>query len=298
MEWVFFAVLAALLWAVESVADKIIISKFIKDPSVMTIIWGFLQLLVFFVLLFHNLDVSNGLIILLAIISGMIGMLAAVPYFKALNLEEASRIIPIIYFSPLIVLILSFIFLGERLGFIQIIAFFLILIGGFLLSLRNIKDMFTLKRAFWLMVFVAFLSAVWQILMKHVYSNITFLDGFFWFKIGGFFGGIILLLLKKNRVSFIQNLQTIKSKVFIFVMLGVGLVSLADSLSYGYAIKLGPVSLVSVLDGIAPLFILIITILLSKYLPKILKEEIDKKILLTKAFAIALMIVGLWFLYI
>src|SRR4030042_5902870 len=117
MEWVFFAVLAALLWAVESVADKIIISKFIKDPSVMTIIWGFLQLLVLFVLLFHNLDVSNGPIILLAIISGMIGMLAAVPYFKALNLEEASRIIPIIYFSPLIVLILSFIFLGERLSF-------------------------------------------------------------------------------------------------------------------------------------------------------------------------------------
>ena len=297
MEWVVFALLAALLWAVESVTDKILISKFIKDEYVMTIVWAFLQLLVIFVLLFHSLNISNIFMVFLAIVGGVISMFAAVPYFKALKLEEASRVIPLIHFSPLIVLVLSFVFLGERLSSYQMVAFFLILIGGFLLSLRNIKGVFTLKRAFWLMMFVALLAAISQILLKYVYTYSSFLDGFFWFKVGAFFGGGVLLLIKKNRDNFVKSMNVIKSKNFMIIILGVGIVSFVGSLSFNYAIKLGPVSLVSVLDGIAPVFILIITILLSKYFPKILKEEIDKKVLLTKAFAIALMIWGLWLLY-
>jgi len=298
MEWVAFALLAALLWAVESVTDKILISKFIKNPSVMTIIWAFLQLIVLVILVFHSLDLSNFFVIFLAIVSGIISMLNAIPYFKALSLEEASRVIPLIHFSPLIVLVLSFVFLGERLNFNQIIAFFLILIGGFLLSLRNIKGMFTLKRAFWLMVFVAFVFAISQILSKYVYEHVTFLDGFFWFKVGAFFGGSVLLLIKRNRDNFVKSMNVIKSKNFMIIILGAGIISFVGSLSFNYAIKLGPVSLVSVLDGIAPVFILVIIILLSKYFPKILKEELDKKVLLTKAFAISLMIMGLYFLYI
>jgi len=65
----------------------------------------------------------------------------------------------------------------------------------------------------------------------------------------------------------------------------------------GYAILNGPASLVSALaTSVQPIFIFILTLFTSIYLPSIIKEGIDKKAILTKLAAIALIIIGIVFI--
>ena len=58
------------------------------------------------------------------------------------------------------------------------------------------------------------------------------------------------------------------------------------------AISLGPVALVNSLEGSQMIMVFLITILLTIFAPKIIKEEIDRKNILLKLSAIAIMVVG------
>jgi drug/metabolite transporter (DMT)-like permease len=59
-----------------------------------------------------------------------------------------------------------------------------------------------------------------------------------------------------------------------------------------YAASLGPITLVSTTSLISPLFTLFFAILITKYLPKALKEEIDRKTVALKLVAIVLILLG------
>jgi uncharacterized membrane protein len=60
-----------------------------------------------------------------------------------------------------------------------------------------------------------------------------------------------------------------------------------------YAASLGPVTLVSAIGLISPFFTLFFAILITKYLPKVLEEEIDRgTVVALKAIAIVLICLG------
>ena len=64
----------------------------------------------------------------------------------------------------------------------------------------------------------------------------------------------------------------------------------------GLAMVDGPISLISALgSSTAPVFIFAITLWVSLYFPKLIKENIDKKAILIKILAIALIITGIIF---
>jgi hypothetical protein len=60
------------------------------------------------------------------------------------------------------------------------------------------------------------------------------------------------------------------------------------------AISLGYVSLVSAISGLQNLFVFVYMLMLSLFLPNILKEEITKGIVLLKLSAVILMFFGTW----
>ena len=65
----------------------------------------------------------------------------------------------------------------------------------------------------------------------------------------------------------------------------------------GYALQNGQAPLVSVLSSsVAPLFVFFVALTTSIYLPKLIKEQIDKKTILTKLLAIVLIITGITFI--
>ncbi|KKR73165.1 MAG: hypothetical protein UU15_C0017G0004 [Candidatus Levybacteria bacterium GW2011_GWC2_40_7] len=69
------------------------------------------------------------------------------------------------------------------------------------------------------------------------------------------------------------------------------------SLSINWALITGPVTLISVTRGFQSAFVLIFTVFLSIWFPKILKEELSKSALGVKVLAIFLMFLGLYLIY-
>jgi hypothetical protein len=59
------------------------------------------------------------------------------------------------------------------------------------------------------------------------------------------------------------------------------------------AISIGYVTLARALSSISPLFVLLFAFILSRFYPFILKEEIGRFVVLQKALAIILMLLGL-----
>src|SRR5438132_8589048 len=98
MSWILLSVLAAFVWALCNVTDKYLFSKSIKDPVLGIILFGLVGIvfsaIVFLTKGFGQISLNN---ILIALLNGLIYLLASLCYYRALQLEEVSRVIPLLY---------------------------------------------------------------------------------------------------------------------------------------------------------------------------------------------------------
>lgn len=297
MNYLLYALIAFAFWAVSTVFDKILRDKYVKDSTVLATFFGILCFLPFLIMMpFIGITIPKLSILLASILAGFLMMISIIPYFKSLSLEEVSRVAPLWHFSPLFVLISAFIFLGEKLSVNHYIGFFILLFGGLLISTRKIKDIFKISKIFWLMLSASFLWAISEVLTKFIYKSLDYWNGIFWVLFGFMIGALVLILIRKNRENFKNTISTLNCTSLSF-LIGSSLSGFFGRIFYFLAIMLGSVSLVSVISGFESVFVLIYAILLSKYLPKLFKEEIDKKTILHKIIAIFLMFIGLIFIY-
>jgi len=291
MDWLIFAILSYLFWAFCNITSKVLLTNYVKNIFVYTIFIGFAGLLPLLLIPFKNLTIPNTQLLIITLITGMLYIYALMPYLKALSVEEVSRVIPLWRFTPLFVLIFSIGFVGEQLSFFEIIAFFLFLLGGFLISVQKLKETFKISKAFYFILFSSFLFGIYHTLTKFVYLNQSYYDGFILIRIGSFISALSILLIKKYRISLIDTFSFIsnKTKGAILFYEILNLIGLAF---FNFAVSIGSVSLVSASAGIQSIFVLLLASILSLKFPQILKEEISTKILLQKLIAIILIIVG------
>jgi len=147
--WIFFSILAALCWAIVNIVDKYILTKWVRNPLIPVIILGIIGLIasiiVYFIYGFSYLSYFN---IFLAFIAGIFYLLMSIFYFKAVKIEEISRVSPLFYLSPLFILFFAAIFLGEVFTPLKYLGIFLLVFGAILISSRNLSKI-SLGRAFW-----------------------------------------------------------------------------------------------------------------------------------------------------
>ncbi len=192
---------------------------------------------------------------------------------------------------------LSFLFLGEVLTLNHYLAFVLILLGGFLISLKKAKGIFKLRTAFWWMVLSSLVYAIQVVILKSLYAFYPFWDLTVYLGFGEFLPTpILLLLISDFRGRFVRSLSNLKLVGWVLLILAMFFVATA-SLSGFWALTSGPVSLISGFRGFQSVFVLIYAILFSIWLPKILKEELNKSTLGIKAIAILLMVIGIYLIY-
>jgi uncharacterized membrane protein len=230
------------------------------------------------------------------LLAGILTIFGAIFFFKALAKEEVSRVIPLFRFVAIFVLIFSTIFLGEKLSFSDYIAFVLIILGGFFISTRKLKDIFKIKNVFFIMLLSSLIYATYDVLIKYL-STLTDVITYFILSIAGYvIGSLFLLFIPLYRKNTINTIKKLNKKTIIFISLGeiIGLVGVFFSFT---AIKLSSVSLVISLESFQPLFVLILASILSFKFPYLLKEEINKKVLLIKIVSVILMISGVVLLY-
>ncbi len=294
MAWLLFAMLSNVFYSIVSIFDQLLRKQHVKHDTSLTIIWLAFFFIVWLAMVpFINVSIPELPKLAAALTAGFIVVITSVPYFYALSVEEASTIMPVWQFSSVFVLIFSAIFLGEKLVLKYYYGFAVMFLGGLLLSVSKAIRGFEVNRTVLIILASSIVTAISLVLVKFFYTTESFWNGFFWFSIGNFLGGIFLLLLPKNLEHVKSQLKALTRSAVLLLVAATLLTFLAD-LALLFAVKTGPVSLVSVVGVTQIMLLFVMAVFLSRYFPKVLKERIDRKTLLTKTVAISLIMAGLY----
>ncbi|MCL5878802.1 MAG: EamA family transporter [Deltaproteobacteria bacterium] len=295
MLWILFAIIANVLFAVSNLFDKFLIEKRVRDPLALTVFGGWIDLLfALIIVLIRGLSITGPLQAGVLLLSGVLVELALIPYFKALSLEDASRISPLFQSMPVFVLLLSSVFLRETLTHRQLLGFLLILSGSFIVSMHKTDaGIFKIRKAFWWVLLASILWALPAVMFKFVVIIQTFWDALALEFFGVAIGATILFFLYKTRV--LAQIRDIGAGTWSILNIN-ELIYIAGRVSNFYAITLGLVSLVAVLGGTIPLFVFLFGLMLSLWFPGIIKEDITRSSIVTKISSIILVSCGLWFI--
>ncbi len=136
--WFIFAILSAIFAALTSILAKIGIEGVNSNlaTAVRTIVVVFMAWLMVFITGSQNglMDISKKSWIFL-ILSGLATGASWLCYYKALQIGEASKVVPIDKLSIVITVALAFLFLGEQITLKTLIGCSLIAVGTFVMIL-------------------------------------------------------------------------------------------------------------------------------------------------------------------
>ena len=136
--WFIFAILSAIFAALTSILAKIGIEGVNSNlaTAVRTVVIVFMAWLMVFITGNQNgiMDISKKSWLFL-ILSGLATGASWLCYYKALQLGEASKVVPIDKLSIVITIILAFVFLGEQITLKSLIGCTLIVAGTFVMIL-------------------------------------------------------------------------------------------------------------------------------------------------------------------
>lgn len=295
---IFFSILSPAIFGINNYIDKFLLEKQNISPTVLSIYGGIFAFIVGLVILFttgfYPIDTKSLLIILS---SGFLTTIYLLPYYKALSLDETSYVIPLFQFYPIFVLILSLVFLNESLSKIQYTGCIIIILAGFLLSVKKLnRKIFKLRKSFFYIVLSSFLFALAQVLYKFGVREIPFWNSLPYEGFGIAIGALSIVLYKNNLKKFKNETKRFKKRVFIFMTVNELVYIIARYTGY-FAISLISVGIVSVLAGLQSLFVLLYGIILSLWFPYVLKEAINKRVLFQKIISIILMFLGLFLIF-
>lgn len=290
-EYIIYALIAYLLFAITGIFDKFLLSKVIAKPVVYAFYVGLLSSIVL-VLAPLGLKVLAIKDLLIALLAGVFFTYALLFFYSAIQQTSISRVLPIEGgFVPLFTLVISYLVVGERLDQNELWAFGFLVCGSVLISFKKIEGRWQSRALKDALIAALFFAASLSI-MKYVYLQTNFISGLIWTRLGLTAGALSFLLSPTARTSIFSAPKDTqkKNKGLFFVNLITGS---SGGLLQSYAISIGSVAIVSAMQGIQFAFLLILTIALSLYFPKVLKEDITGKILAQKIAAVVLIAGGL-----
>ena len=301
MWWLFYALLAHVMNAGVFVVDKSLlatnskISSPIKYAAWSGVLAGGAVLLLPFYWVAPTWAVVNW-----ALVAGVCWVGALWFSFAALKVGEPSVVVPLTgSVVPIFTWLIAVVFLGERLSNVTMTAMVLLVLGGAVLSLRLSKA----ARMNSLVIGTAALSgmfyAVYFAVVKHVYIVFPFfLPAFAYTRMGVGIAGLALVFWLMRRPAEKQLVKERKNgnKLTVYIIgalvisKGFGMMAL---ILQNYAISLGSVTVVNALQGTQYLFLLGLAVLVSRYYPRLWKEEYSRVTLTQRLVGMSLVSMGL-----
>jgi len=294
MLWLIVTISAYLILAIVFLVDKFLLTGPIPNPKIYTFYIGILGIFVLFIAPFINFYIPTIEQIILSLLAGALFIYGVFWLNKALKNYEPSRVIPAIGgLVPLFTFGWVYIFGKESLSFLESIAFISLVFGTFLITFK--KEKFINLKSFQISAITAFIFSLSFVLSKYVYLQQSFWNGFIWIRIGGVLMALGFLLtqeVKKGLFEIKMGFQKRTAGIFLLNQaMGAG-----ANILQNWAIALAPlafVPIINALQGIQYAVLFIFATFLSLKFPQFLKEEISRKILIQKLFAILLIGLGL-----
>lgn len=265
--YIIYALLAALFSGLTSVFAKSGINS--KKSLISTYVRTLVITLFLFIVVtlrndFNDLYLLDKKTIIFLVLSGISNTLLWICYFKALDLGTVSKVTPIDKTSIILTLILSSVFLHEKITIIKVLSIIFILTGTLLTIKREDKDSKDNKwilYAFLTAIFTSTTTVISKIGIENTNTCLT-----------TFLRTIIVLILLtiinlfKNKFKDIKNLD---KRNYMFIILS-GISTSLSWLFYFTSLSLGEASIVFPIEKLS----LVVSIVTSTIF---LKEKLNKK---------------------
>lgn len=303
MNWFLIALAGPFFWSISNHIDKFLLGKHFKGVGkealiLYSTIFGIVILPIAY--LFDSKVFSIGFAnIAVLIVAGCLNSLAIYFYLFALEDEETSIITPFMQITPIFGFIMGFFILKETLSGHQIVGALIIIIGALALSfeISESKKIRFKKKIVWLMILSSLCFAIYEILFKFVAIADGFWISVFWEYVGLFIFGLALFSLKRRyRLDFLYLIKNRNWKFFSINIANESLTIIGNMLS-NFALLLAPAALVMSVTAYQPIFVLVGSIILTFFFPKIAKENVSFKHLAHKSFAVFIVFFGTLIMY-
>lgn len=292
MFWFPITIISYSLNSVALLMDKFLLEKKIPNPAIYTLAICLLGV-VAVVLLPFNWQQPSSLELFWALASGIIFTPALYFMFLALKHGESSRIVPFLGgLQPIIILPLAWYFLGESFSSAFYIALFLFCAGTVLISYEKGRAEHS---AYFYGVISAILFAVSLVMAKWVYgATDTFITPFVLTRLGSALAALPLLLVP-GVIFFKAKKSTKKNKQpWLLLIIGQTCGALASvGVNLAIAISTNATAIINAMQGLQYAILFVAVLILTKFFPKILKENMSPAILIQKAVATGMIILGL-----
>lgn len=271
--WVLFAFASAFFAGVTSILAKIGVKDI--DSHVATAIRTIIVLIFSWIMVFiigsqSTIVNIDGKTFLFLILSGLSTGGSWLCYFKALQLGDVNKVVPIDKSSTILTMILAFIFLNEKITINMVIGMIGIAIGTYLMIQKKEKAEKIVKRKAWLIyallsaLFASLTSILGKVGIENVESNLGTAIRTIVVLVMAW---IIVFAAKKQR-----DIKKIDKRSLIFLILS-GVATGASWLCYYKALQDGLASIVVPIDKLS----ILVTVLFAYIF---LKEKLSKKSLL------------------
>lgn len=302
MNWLVVLAIAVVSDALRIFIDNYISDVYFKEKGAVSqkivsgIVTPILGIIILIVTGFNFTEIPPVALTLL-LMSGVLGSLAGIPYYKALEIDDSTNIGIFFQFSPILYLIIGWAIGDEQFSIIQLLACFIILAAPLLVVITAKKRSRKVRIKAALLAFIS--------IIFYVASGETFIQG----NVDGIniFSEIGLVLITKglsdlliigsrrklrNRLA--KVVKSSRRKVLFPINISI-VMRVIQEFSYRIGLIIAPsVAIASAAsDAVEPAVIFFMGLLLTILWPKFGREKLQKKTVLVHFIATVLVVIGI-----
>jgi len=207
--------------------------------------------------------------------------------------HEASVVAPFFQASPLFGYALGYLVLGETLSPTQLLGGALILAGILFVSIgsRTGREPFRWRLAAQMLI-CGFILSLSTLIFKAFAVRDEFWATTFWMFAGEALFGFGFLCIARYRKQFFRLLRT-NSGALIAINMSNELINLGGGLGNRYALMFAPLAIVQAIGSTTTLFVFVIGIMLTMFVPKLGRESLGPRELVQRGLAAVLVAAGI-----
>jgi len=271
--WALWAILTSFLWGIVNLLDKTVLFRFKLSQWDYLALGGFMGILPLTIILvrFENLVLISIEAIALAMLSGTALAAFYLIYFYALRIHDVTIVVILIQTSPIFSLIWGSVLLHERYATTAFIGMFLVLLGAIVASAsKGVKKIQPFKflsnrksLASLMMLSASFVLSIGYLAQKLSLKSAGTISVFFWQRLCLFFISFLVIALRRGEI------RRLPGGAVCLISL-TELINLLALLAMIAAFSRGPLSTVTFLISLQPLWVLFFGWALSFIRPSII----------------------------